>query len=430
MYNNVYDDDDDEYADYCRQQSRYEEDNYLDNTGNSRQSLGSDHDSEPTRESSQYNDGQGIEYVISFQPQLPPLQPNERHRKNARAPVVKCSIYAHEESSLVEVLDAAIAAIGRNESTMSFKIVGQQLRTSRFTVTWTIARTDYSKMQLTSEAQFKEMVAKVVDRPRVVVALEITESVLESGTVSGSGETANDLENGPEKGPKKRKLTDDEEAMAETINQLQAATHCADHVCTSRHCFVGNAKAKHVRLTPLLFHIWAAAILAKTPGVDLKTPPPPEEEKGFWPPEDQPDDIDDISLFASRRRASSSKPSSAVTINNDFAGLATILTLLLSSSHRTPVAVMTPSTPTPHRPPPPIFSPASPARPAKMTILEFCAAFRLSDQIRDCLLPLELDGPHVLKFIKDEELNQYLTLGQRTSLRYAESKWAEGKTSD
>ncbi|KAF8207781.1 hypothetical protein K438DRAFT_1755197 [Mycena galopus ATCC 62051] len=196
-------------------------------------------------------------------------------------------------------------------------------------------------MQLTSETQFKDMVAKVVERPRVVVALEIMEHELENRTVSGSGETVNNSENGPEKGAKKHKLMDDEETMAKTMNQLQAETCCADHICTSHHFFVGNASTKHVCMTPILLCIWAAAILAKSPGVDLKTPPPPKQEKGFWPLEDQPDDIDDISLFTSRRCASSSKPSSVVTINNDFTGFGNLLTPLLSSGHHNPATVMT-----------------------------------------------------------------------------------------
>lgn len=229
--------------------------------------------------------------------------------------------------------------------------------------------------------------------------------------------------------------------MAELVIQIQQANRCADRACTSTYCFIGNASARHVRLTPMLFNLWAAAIVrlfrylflhitdgqlvyqvAKKPDVTITTPPPPEDAKAFWPLDQQNDDMDDIAMLAARRRNASNKPSSSVTINNDFSGLATLLQPFLASTSRE----ARPSTPGPR--PMQLFPLASPAKPAQMTITEFCAAFKLSDALLQRLLPLEFDGPHVLAFVENEILDQHLLLTQRASLRFAESEWKKGKT--
>ncbi|KAF8150349.1 hypothetical protein K438DRAFT_1988503 [Mycena galopus ATCC 62051] len=76
--------------------------------------------SEAAPQDSDYHNGQGINYVIAFQPQLPPLKPGQKPRSNAHAPILKHSIYVHEDSSLSEVFDAAITTVGHNERTMRF----------------------------------------------------------------------------------------------------------------------------------------------------------------------------------------------------------------------------------------------------------------------------------------------------------------------
>ncbi|KAJ6608335.1 hypothetical protein B0H10DRAFT_1955489 [Mycena sp. CBHHK59/15] len=108
------------------------------------------------------------------------IQPSEKHCKNACAMPINCSIYSHEKSTLDKVLDTAIQAVGRDDQTLKFKIVGQALRTTRFTVTWTISHTNFKGMQLASEDSFKELVKQVMLKAKVEVKLEITESELEA----------------------------------------------------------------------------------------------------------------------------------------------------------------------------------------------------------------------------------------------------------
>lgn len=65
---------------------------------------------------------------------------------------------------------------------------------------------------------------------------------------------------------------------------------------------------------------------------------------------------------------------------------------------------------------------ASPLKPTPMTIPQFCHAFKLSQETADGLAPMELDGPHLVAFSSDQDLDKYLKIGQRLSLRYAESQ--------
>lgn len=157
-------------------------------------------------------------------------------------------------------------------------------------------------------------------------------------------------------------------------------------------------------------------------GVDIDTLPPLEQEKAFWPVDNQPDEIDDIALLASRRRTNASKPNSSVVINNDFAGLTAIFAPFLPSGNNTTAAPLTPSI---GRSIPP---PASPAKPARMSIPEFCQAFKLSDDILQHLEPIQFEGPHVLAYVENTILDQHLSISQRASLRFAEGEWKKGKT--
>ncbi|KAJ7678311.1 hypothetical protein DFH06DRAFT_1423066 [Mycena polygramma] len=267
-----------------------------------------------------------------------PTYNNEpKRRSNARAEKIKTHVYLHEKRRLGDVLDAVIKAI----------VVGQELRTTRFKVNWTISRTDYKNMQLASVKDFDELVKQVMEKAKAVVTLEMKEEALEVAPSASDAAEATSNADGSDRPAKKQKVTAEEEEMSDIIAQLHSSQRCSDQTCTSQYCFVGNATAKHVRLTPFLLNIWAAAILAKMPAVDVENPPPADSEKAFWPVENQPDDVDDIALLAARRRtnsANSAKSNPSVVINNDFAGLAAILTPFIAPTN---TAAAAPSTPLP-----------------------------------------------------------------------------------
>ncbi|KAJ7739785.1 hypothetical protein DFH07DRAFT_778609 [Mycena maculata] len=393
-----YDDSDPEYQEFLASQTRFHHNQGAPpRAGQEEEQDGNEQPQEPELSESIHNNGQGIRYNINFTPQLPPPAPNEKYHANARAPLINLYVYLHEKLSFAEVLDACITAIGRNEHTMRLKIVGTSLRTDHLTVTWTIRCTDYKQMQLQTAVHFKDMIQQ------------------------GAAEVPDDRQGSL----KKRKVPPEEEELAEIVVQLQQANRCHDRACTSRHCFIGNTSAQHVRLTPIHINVWAAAILAKMPNVNVNTPPPPEEEKMFWPVEQQPGaDGDDIAMLP-RRRATTAKTSAPqITINNDYTGLATLLQPLMPSAHSNALH-NTPSTPlNAHSC---LHANTSPAKPAQMTFAEFGASFKVSAETLQRLAPLELDGPHVFEFVENSDLDAYLTLGQHAALRYAHSEWKKGK---
>ncbi|KAJ7135506.1 hypothetical protein C8R43DRAFT_1132716 [Mycena crocata] len=220
-------------------------------------------------------------------------------------------------------------------------------------------------MSLVSVAEYTELLKQVQARPKVEAKLEIMELVTTAHAAANTADGDGNDETDKSK-KRKRTLTAEEEEMAETIVQIQAATCCSDRSCHSRYCFVANPTAKHVRLTPI--HLNSSA----SQGSD--------NERHL------------------------------------------IIPFLAASVPGT--ASLPPSTP---RRSALVASYASPAKPAQMSFLEFCHAFKLSADISERLAPLELDGPHVLPFIENTILDQYLKFGQRASLRFAEDQWSKGK---
>ncbi|KAJ6552116.1 hypothetical protein DFH09DRAFT_1319504 [Mycena vulgaris] len=327
---------------------------------------------------SEYNEGLGIKYIVTFQPKHPPIKAGQKRRKGTKLPPkLNSTFHLHEQSPIAEMIDSAIKCVNLDERTLRYKIIGGDLRTNKFSITWTLRGTDFKDMQLRSDTHYNNLKKETVDAhpDKPTVKLLITET--ESAGVGDDTENENDE---------------------------------------------GNATATHIRLTPLHLATWAAAILAKQANVDVQNPPPPEKEKMFWPTEQQAD-IDDIAQLAARRRQVSNKPAStpSITVNNDFSGLAALFKPLLPSSapHNPPMSPRTPNIARPRAPP-------SPEKPA-MTIAEFCTAFRLPAAIVEGLRPLQLDGPHLLEHLENSILDTYLPIGQRLSLRYAEAQWKKGK---
>ncbi|KAJ7653555.1 hypothetical protein DFH06DRAFT_1330275 [Mycena polygramma] len=410
-----YSDDDDDNRDWPRRDLDPDEEEELERA---RQ------ETQPDMPDSEYNEHQGIKYMVAFQPTHPPLAPNETRRKNKKLPSTINSVaYIHEGVSFDEMLEQAIRSVGTRCDSRQFryKIVGGDLRTNAFTAVWTIPRTDFKDMQLVSEKHYDELKKEAVAKNDVDPAVKLLITALELPVAVNDPTDSTEDAGGK---AKKRKLTSEEEEIAETIIQLKTAHRCSDRSCLSPFCFVGNPTAKHVRLTPIHLSTWGAAILAKVPNVDINTPPPLEEEKMFWPPDSATDAVDDIALLAARRQNTSNKshPSApTITVNNDFTGLAALFQPLLptSATQGTPVAPPAP-TPTIHA------LPSSPQK-QKMTVDQFCTAFELDTDIQARLQPLKLQGPHLLEHLENSILDQYLEIGQRLAVRYAEAQWKKGE---
>lgn len=121
---------------------------------------------------SQYNDGKGIKYIVALKPLLPPQKPGEKRRKNAKADPINQTIFQHEDNALAQLLEAAIEAVGYDQI-LRFKVVADQLRAENFTVTWTIPRTEFQKMQLKSTDHYDDMITAALAKAAPTVKLEL-----------------------------------------------------------------------------------------------------------------------------------------------------------------------------------------------------------------------------------------------------------------
>ncbi|KAJ7116721.1 hypothetical protein C8R44DRAFT_880073 [Mycena epipterygia] len=68
---------------------------------------------EDDNEESQYNDGRGLQFIVEFTGLIPLPAAGNKTWKNAKAPVIKKSIYVHKDSELNTLLNAALHSLGR-----------------------------------------------------------------------------------------------------------------------------------------------------------------------------------------------------------------------------------------------------------------------------------------------------------------------------
>jgi len=118
--------------------------------------------------------------------------------------------------------------------------------------------------------------------------------------------------------------------------------------------------------------------------------------------------------MAKRRAATTASQGSNVYVS--FDGLAELLRGPTVATSREPVA---PAVPVPAR------QPIDVSKWPKMDLATFCERFDIPGSLRDKLLGLGVQGPHVLRFIKDEDLRGEgnLLLGELGTLRDAEERW-------
>ncbi|KAJ6485306.1 hypothetical protein C8R47DRAFT_1196825 [Mycena vitilis] len=247
MFEDPYEDDyvpdidEDGYEEYVQTQERYHNESRL--AGSTSRS--DEEEEEEEDHESMCNGGKGIQYLIIFQPQLLPLKPNEpKRRSNARAEKIKTHVYLHEKRALGDVLDAVIKVIGRdgpNDHSMRFKVVGHQLRTTRFKVNWTISRTDYKNMQLSSVKDFEELVKQVMEKAKAVVTLEVKEEPLEvAASASDAGEGASNGDGSQDRPAKKRKVDDIYDRIAELKLEGPHVLEYVENAILDRYLTIGQ----------------------------------------------------------------------------------------------------------------------------------------------------------------------------------------------
>ncbi|KAI0037783.1 hypothetical protein FA95DRAFT_1613884 [Auriscalpium vulgare] len=212
---------------------------------------------------------------------------------------------------------------------------------------------------------------------------------------------------------KKHEPSDEELAQDDIIIKLQGQYRCEDGTCSSTYCFLGGPNAKHIKLTPLHFRTWAAAIQGKTAGVDFESPPSsPLFDAGAA----RGDATTDINVLASRRLRSlsaSNSSNSSPNVNVSFEGLADMMAVLKGSER----SALSPANINP--------APSSKPLPPKMSLALFCQIYELSAGVITKLSQMELAGPHVLRKLSDADLVEdgALTKAQIAEVRDAEERW-------
>ncbi|EEB94443.1 hypothetical protein MPER_06744 [Moniliophthora perniciosa FA553] len=64
--------------------------------------------------------------------------------------------------------------------------------------------------------------------------------------------------------------------------------------------------------------------------------------------------------------------------------------------------------------------------PPKLALEDFCEKYALSQELQNKLKTLQIEGPHVLRFVSDDMfLGQNLTIGELAGLRDAQERWTE-----
>ncbi|KAJ6630940.1 hypothetical protein B0H10DRAFT_1773239 [Mycena sp. CBHHK59/15] len=162
---------------------------------------------------------------------------------------------------------------------MKFKIVSGNLRSTHFSVKWTVNRSVCKDMQLMMERHYDDLIEEATQKAKPEVKLQIDETEADDASADRDGD---DDEEAAGKSKKRKvcqspgqissvsccdnrlQLSAEEEQMAETIVQLRSTHTCSDRSCTSQYCFLGNETGQHIRLTPIHFSTWAAAIVGYT----------------------------------------------------------------------------------------------------------------------------------------------------------------------
>lgn len=73
-------------------------------------------------------------------------------------------------------------------------------------------------------------------------------------------------------------------------------------------------------------------------------------------------------------------------------------------------------------------APKKPQHVARISLEVFCTRYDISDSLQEKLFRMGVQGPHGLRFLKDDDLRMegQLLLGELGELRDAEERWRDG----
>ncbi|KIJ08664.1 hypothetical protein PAXINDRAFT_158072 [Paxillus involutus ATCC 200175] len=259
-----------------------------------RQSLlldGCEHAEGSQLDQSQYHDGRGIQVSVVFTPLPPRANNGEKRRKNAKIAPTNRVMYYHESNRLCP---------------------------DNFTAKYTIPRTAYKDVDLTSIKDFDVLIAEVEKQRSPAFKLFLTQTkVLENDS-----EEDDEEEELPRR--KTSKPNSEETKLNEHIAELSRLYTCEDRSCKFPICWPSPTDAKHVHLTPLHLKTWAAAIIATENDPDIQTDYEKPPNTKLFDPAAEMGNPGDVALL-SRRRQGTGNAGTSVVVNNDFKELANVL---------------------------------------------------------------------------------------------------------
>ncbi|KAJ7675268.1 hypothetical protein B0H17DRAFT_1140344 [Mycena rosella] len=349
----------------------------------------------PENEDSLYNDGKGLQFTVAL------MLPLKKHaQKNAKAKVVKKTLFIHEDSAFQHLLREAINSFKR-EDNLSFSFLPRNDEYHSTTIdipgmTYTIPKSDFKDMSLTCDADYQSLIeaAKKKTIPETIKVF-MTELKHEEGD---DDESSNDDEGRCKLKKKKQKTfepTEEEVEQNEFIVKLNAEWKCEDKSCKRFICFPDCTSAKHVHLTHMHLQTWAAAKqgnIINEDGTPVNLRNPPDTKMFSY----QEPDNDDQAMLCNRTTQKSANKDPNITIN---------LTLPNGLIPPNPLAPQQPAAAQP------------PAQP------------RIAPQIiYHKLVAYNVTGPHTLRHWKNSHLEEVgLNPAEVADVRDAQDRWIVGE---
>ncbi|KAJ7491533.1 hypothetical protein B0H11DRAFT_2398848 [Mycena galericulata] len=246
-----------------------------------------------------------------------------RCEKNAKKPVLKKTIYVHEDSELNNLLNTFFRALDRHEGddALTFSWFPHTGAYSSPTIdipnmTYSIPKTPFKDMSLTCESDYKTLIKEVkkLKKPDPDPVKMCTAELKHPGGEDDDDESSDDEQPRRKKG-KTYEPSAEEVEKTEFIVKLQARWKCNDRRCKRFLCFPDKTTAKHAHLTHLHLQSWTAAAQAKHANADGSTVdvdnPPDDKLFEFQETENE----EDQQILRTRAAQKATMKDSNITIN-------------------------------------------------------------------------------------------------------------------
>jgi hypothetical protein len=119
-----------------------------------------------------HNDGEGICIALDFTLLLPSKKPGETRQKNAKAKSSTYTFYINENLDFCDLLEAVMLAIrALKPAGLSYKVVGSNLRTNAFEITYTIRATQFKNISIALVKDWETLVKQTAVKGTAILHL-------------------------------------------------------------------------------------------------------------------------------------------------------------------------------------------------------------------------------------------------------------------